>query len=123
MEKKPVNSKLLYTIAGAAVIAGSAIAIADFARRKKNEKTAHVAELILGVAGVAVGALLATEPKRMEHRSVLELDDIFGDEDIDLARQQIRETLNGGEEITVTEELPLVTEDADDADLITADFI
>ena len=122
MEKKNVNQKMLLTLAGVAVVAGSVVAVADYMRRKKEEKTAHIAELILGIAGVAAGTLIATEPKRQANRSLLEVDDIFEDEDIDLAHQQIRETLNGDVEADLPVELPLVTEDAAEED-IAADFI
>ena len=122
MKKKTFDQKMLLTLAGVAVVAGSVVAVADYVKRKREEKTAHVAELIFGIAGVAAGTLIATEPRRQANRKALELEDIFGDEDIELARRQIRETLNGEvEEVPV--EQPLVTEDADEAEIIPADFI
>ena len=123
MKKKSLDQKMLLTLAGVAVVAGSVVAVADYVKRKKEERTAHIAELIFGIAGVAAGTLIATEPKRQANRSALELEDIFSDEDIELARRQIRETLNGEVEEDVPAELPLVTEDADEADVIAADFI
>lgn len=123
MQKKNLDQKMLLTLAGVAVVAGSVVAVADYVKRKKEEKTAHIAQLIFGIAGVAAGTLMATEPKRQANRSALELEDIFSDEDIELARRQIRETLNGEAEEDVPAELPLVTEDADEADVIAADFI
>ncbi len=123
MKKKTLDQKMLMTLAGVAVVAGSVVAVADYVKRKKEEKAAHIAELIFGIAGVAAGTLIATEPKRQANRSALELEDIFSDEDIELARRQIRETLNGEVEEDVPAELPLVTEDADEADVIAADFI
>lgn len=123
MQKKNFDQKMLLTLAGVALVAGSVVAVADYVKRKKDEKKAHVAELIFGIAGVAAGTLIATEPKRQANRSALELEDIFSDEDIELARRQIRETLNGEVEEDVPAELPLVTEDADEADVIAADFI
>ena len=123
MQKKNLDQKMLLTLAGVAVVAGSVVAVADYVQRKKEEKTAHIAQLIFGIAGVAAGTLMATEPKRQANRSSLELEDIFSDEDIELARRQIRETLNGEAEEDVPAELPLVTEDADEADVIAADFI
>lgn len=122
MKKKNFDQKMLLTLAGVAVVAGSVVAVADYVKRKKEEKTAHVAELIFGIAGVAAGTLIATEPKRQANRKALELEDIFGDEDVELARRQIRETLNGEVEDAPVE-LPLVTEDADEAEVIPADFI
>ncbi len=123
MKKKTFDQKMLMTLAGVAVVAGSVVAVADYVKRKKEERTAHIAELIFGIAGVAAGTLIATEPKRQANRSALELEDIFSDEDVELARRQIRETLNGEVEEDLPAELPLVTEDADEADVIAADFI
>ena len=122
MKKKTFDQKMLMTLAGVAVVAGSVVAVADYLKRKKEQKAAHVAELILGIAGVAAGTLIATEPKRQANRSFLEVEDIFGDEDIDLARMQIRETLGSDEEYAPAEELPLTTEDADSEEIIAADF-
>lgn len=122
MKKKTLDQKMLMTLAGVAVVAGSVVAVADYLKRKKEQKAAHVAELILGIAGVAAGTLIATETKRQANRSFLEVEDIFGDEDIDLARMQIRETLGSDEEYAPAEELPLTTEDADSEEIIAADF-
>lgn len=125
--KKPVDQKLLWTLAGVAVVAGSVVAVADYVKRKKNDKVVHAAELILGIAGVAAGTLIATEPKRQATKTALVLEDIFGDEDIELTRRQIRETLNGTVEEDVPAEMPLVTEDAAEeeilAEVIEADFM
>ena len=122
MKKKITDQKMLLTLAGVAVVAGSIVAVADYLKRKKEQKAAHVAELILGIAGVAAGTLIATEPKRMDNRSLLEMDDIFEDEDIALTNQQIHETLYGDEELALHAEQPLTTEDAVEED-IAADFI
>ena len=35
--KKPVDQKLLWTLAGVAVVAGSVVAVADYVKRKKND--------------------------------------------------------------------------------------
>ena len=110
--KKHVDPKLIWTLAGVAVVAGSVVAVADYVKRKKSEKVVHAAELILGIAGVAAGTLIATEPRRMANKTALEMDDIFGDDDIELTRRQSRETLNGSVEEEIPAELPLVTEDA-----------
>ena len=121
--KKSADRKMLMTLAGVAVIAGSVVAVADYVKRKKEQRAAHVAELIFGIAGVAAGTLIATEPRRQANRIALELEDIFGDEDIELARRQIRETLNGAVEDDVPAEPSLVTEDADEEDVIAVDFM
>lgn len=121
--KKSADRKMLMTLAGVAVIAGSVVAVADYVKRKKEQRAAHVAELIFGIAGVAAGTLIATEPRRQANRIALELEDIFGDEDIELARRQIRETLNGAVEDDVPAEPSLVTEDAAEEDVIAVDFM
>ena len=122
--KKHVDPKLIWTLAGVAVVAGSVVAVADYVKRKKkDEKVAHIAELIFGIAGVAAGTLIATEPRRQANRTALELEDIFGDEDIELARRQIRETLNGAVEDDVPAEPSLVTKDAAEEDVIAVDFM
>ena len=95
--KKTTDRKMLMTLAGVAVVAGSVVAIADYVKRKKHNKPSHVAELAFGIAGVAAGTLLATEPRREANRITLELDDIFEGVDIELARRQVREALNRGD--------------------------
>ena len=97
MKKKTPDRKMIMTLAGVAVVAGSVVAIADYVKRKKHNKVAHVAELAFGIAGVAAGTLLATEPRREANRITLELDDIFEGVDIELARRQVREALNRGD--------------------------
>ena len=122
--KKHVDPKLIWTLAGVAMVAGSVVAVADYVKRKKkDEKVAHIAELIFGIAGVAAGTLIATEPRRQANRTALELEDIFGDDDIELTRRQIRETLNGSVEEDISAELPLVTEETVEEEVIAADFM
>ncbi len=94
MKKPEINSKLIFTVAGAVVAVSSILTIADFFDRKRREKVAHVGELIAGVAGLALSAALATEPKRLERREELVIDDMFTDEDAVLAHEQIREALS-----------------------------
>ena len=94
--KKPeLNSKTIFTLAGAAVMIGSVITIVDYAERRRKAKVSHAAELIAGIAGVAIGVALAAEPDRRTRRRVV-VDDMFTDEDAELANEQIRETLNNG---------------------------
>lgn len=121
--KKSADRKMLMTLAGVAVVAGSVVAVADYVKRKKEQKIAHVAELIFGIAGVAAGTLIATEPRRQANRTAWELEDIFEDEDIELTRRQIRETLNGSVEEDAPAEASLVTEDASEEDAIAVDFM
>ena len=115
----PSSRKLVMTLAGVAVVAGSVVAVADYVRRKKHQKTAHVAELILGIAGVAAGTLLATEPRREANRITLELDDIFEGVDIEVARRQVREALNRGEgEYEAEETAPVIVVEEVEAEVV-----
>ena len=116
---KTPDRKLIMTLAGVAVVAGSVVAVADYVRRKKHQKTAHVAELILGIAGVAAGTLLATEPRREANRITLELDDIFEGVDIEVARRQVREALNRGEgEYEAEETAPVIVVEEVEAEVV-----
>ena len=114
MKKKTQEQKIAMTLAGIALIAGSVVAVADYVKRKKHNKVAHAAELIFGMAGVAAGTLIATEPRREDNRITLELDDIFEGVDIELARRQVREALNR----TDAEEEPIavIAEESVEAD-------
>ncbi len=125
MKKKTSDQKIAMTLAGIALVAGSVVAVADYVKRKKHNKAAHVAELIFGMAGVAAGTLIATEPRREENRITLELDDIFEGVDIELARRQVREALNRADaepEAEPAPELPLATEETVEEE-IPADFM
>lgn len=92
--KLEMNSKTIFTLAGAAVMVSSVITIADYVVRRSKAKSSHAGELIAGIAGIAIGVALAAEPKRRERSSKLVVDDMFNDEDAALAHEQIRETLN-----------------------------
>lgn len=106
MKKLELDSKKIFVLAGAAVAVGSLIAIVDYADRKRKDKVAHAGELIAGIAGVLVGAALAAEPKRRENRDRVLVDDMFNDEDVALAHEQIRETLNREDDGTDCVPLP-----------------
>ena len=112
---KASDRKLVMTLAGVAVVAGSVVAVADYVRRKKHQKTAHAAELILGIAGVAAGTLLATEPRREANRITLELDDIFEGVDLEVARRQVREALNRSE---AEDEAPVIVVEEVEAEVV-----
>ena len=87
------KKKVAYAAAGVAVAVGSAIAVVDYMNRRRKERRSNVAELIAGIAGIAAGIAIATEPKREEKR-VLVMDDLFDDDEIQLIYQQIKETLD-----------------------------
>ncbi len=116
---KAPDRKLMMTLAGVAVVAGSVVAVADYVRRKKHNKAAHAAELILGIAGVAAGTLLATEPRREANRITLELDDIFEGVDLEVARRQVREALNRGEvDVEAEEAAPVIVVEEVEAEVL-----
>ena len=116
---KASDRKLVMTLAGVAVVAGSVVAVADYVRRKKHQKAAHAAELILGIAGVAAGTLLATEPRREANRITLELDDIFEGVDLEVARRQVREALNRNEnEYDAEEAAPVIVVEEVEAEVV-----
>ena len=122
MKVPTFDQKIVLTIAGAVVIAGSVITVADDIERKRKDKASRVGELIAGLAGVAIGALLASEPKRQETRQKLIVDDMFTEEDIALADEQIRETLGNGAERGEPVAAPQRTVEVDDETSIE-DFI
>ncbi|MBE6632935.1 MAG: DUF308 domain-containing protein [Ruminococcaceae bacterium] len=121
--KKPTfDQKVVLTVAGALVIAGSVITVADYIERKRKDKVSRVGELIAGLAGVAIGALLASEPKRQETRKKLIVEDMFTEEDIAIADEQIRETLGNGADRGEPVAAPQRTVEVDDETSVE-DFI
>lgn len=118
MKKKlEVNAKTVGTIIGVTLALGSSIAIADYIDRKaRGKRTAHTAELVLGIAGVVAGAGLTIGVNRPARHKII-VEDMFDDDELDLAHEQIRETLNTGvdrgvfssdylDDISVDEEAP-----------------
>ena len=122
MKKPTFNQKLILTLAGAAVIASSVITVIDYIERKKKDKLSHVGELLAGLAGVAIGAALASEPKRQETRKRLIVDDMFNEDDVALANEQIRETLGNGADRGEPTAAPQRTVEVDE-DTSIEDFI
>ena len=99
MKKKlEINAKTLGTAAGVILALGSSIAIADYIDRKaRGKRSAHTAELVLGIAGVVAGAGLTIGVNRPARHKII-VEDMFEDDELDLAHEQIRETLNTGVE-------------------------
>lgn len=97
MKKKlEVNAKTVGTILGVTLALGSSIAIADYIDRKaRGKRQAHTAELVLGIAGVVAGAGLTIGVNRPARHKII-VEDMFDDDELDLAHEQIRETLNAG---------------------------
>lgn len=96
MKKKlEINAKTIATAIGAVITVGSVIAIADFIDRKARSRGAHSAELVLGIAGVLVGTGLTLGVNRPPRHKII-VEDMFDDDELELANEQIRETLNAG---------------------------
>jgi hypothetical protein len=115
------KKRIVYAATGVAVAVGSAIAVVDYLDRIRRKKTATVAELIAGVAGLAAGIAIATEPKREEKRAV-EIEDLFEEEELQLIYQQISEVLNAHADGEVAIPAPRRAIEVDDAATIE-DFI
>ncbi len=115
------KKRIVYAATGVAVAVGSAIAVADYLDRVRRKKSATVAELIAGVAGLAAGIVIATEPKREEKRAVV-IEDLFDEDELRLIYQQINETLNVHVDGEATIPAPRRTIEVDD-DTTIEDFI
>lgn len=118
MKKKlEVNAKTIGTISGVILALGSSIAIADYIDRKaRGKRQAHTAELVLGIAGLVAGAGLTIGVNRPARHKII-VEDMFDEDELDLAHEQIRETLNAGvdrgvfstdylDDVSVDEEAP-----------------
>ena len=97
MKKKlEINAKTVATAVGTAIAVGSMVAIADFIDRKaRASRTAHTAELVLGVTGLLIGAGLTLGANRPPRHKII-VEDMFDEDELELANEQIRETLNTG---------------------------
>ena len=115
------KKRIVYAATGVAVAVGSAIAVVDYLDRIRRRKSATVAELIAGVAGLAAGIAIATEPRREAKRAV-EIEDLFNEDELRLIYQQISETLNTHADGEATLPAPKRTIEVDD-DATIEDFI
>lgn len=81
-----------YYFAGAAFTALSTVAFTFFAFKKAKKEKAYASLLLAGVAGLAVGAMLASKPTRIatDH---LAAEDLLDDADTDLMQANISEVL------------------------------
>ncbi len=86
------DSNLLYTLSGAFVTMSSTFAVAHYLTRRECKRSTSAAELVLGLAGLAVGAFLLCEPDRKARKRVV-VEELFDDKDADLTDRQIREVL------------------------------
>ena len=109
MENKKMNG---YELAGAALaIASSALAL-DVIIRKRAKKSLVVAGLLVGVAGLAASAAVATYPK-VKAIKQLDTTSLFDVDDIDLMDQSLGEELDE-EEDTANTEIPAVADEEGD---------
>ncbi len=95
MKKK--NEKLLFAIAGGALITASVVPMVAYLSRKKEDQHAGVGMLLGAVAGLTAGILLAYEPERRARRRVV-VDQMFDDDDAAVANSRINGVLNRNEE-------------------------
>ena len=95
MKKK--NEKLLFAIAGGALITASVVPMVAYLSRKKEDQHAGVGMLLGAVAGLTAGILLAYEPERRARRRVV-VDQMFDEDDAEMANRRIHDVLNKPEE-------------------------
>ena len=95
MKKK--NEKLLFAIAGGALITASFVPMVAYLSRRKEDQHTGVGMLLGAVAGLTAGILLAYEPERRARRRVV-VDQMFDDDDVTLADSRINNVLNRSEE-------------------------
>ena len=115
------KKRIVYAATGIAVAVGSAIAVADYFDRIRRNRSRTVAELIAGVAGLAAGISIATEPKRETKRAV-EIGELFNEEELHQIYQHIQEVLDVHTDAEAKITLPRRTIEVDD-DATIEDFI
>ena len=95
MRKK--NEKLMFAIAGGALMTASVIPMVAYLSRKKEDQQTGVGMLLGAVAGLTAGIVLAYEPERRARRRVV-VDQMFDDDDAAVANRRINGVLNRSEE-------------------------
>lgn len=86
------DSNLFYTLSGAFVTMSSTFAVAHYLTRRECKRSAPTVELLLGLAGLGVGAFLLCEPDRKARKRVV-VEELFDDKEADLTDRHIREVL------------------------------
>lgn len=115
------NKSNLFTMVGAAVLFSSLVTVVDYSVRKKRSKASHTAELIAGVAGLVLGAVLVAEPTQQARRALAKTD-LIDDESAAETEQQIKEELNQSVDRGTQPSAPVRTIEVDDETSIE-DFI
>ena len=101
MKKK--DERLVFAIAGGALITASVVPMVAYLSRRKEDQHASVGMFLGAVAGLTAGTLLAYEPSRRARRRVV-VDQMFNDDDAEVAGRRIDSVLNRNEERAATPE-------------------
>lgn len=91
------NDKLVFAATGGALITASIGSMVAYLSRKKEDQDVGVGMLLGAVAGLTAGILLAYEPERRARRRVV-VDQMFDEDDAQVADRRISEVLNKPEE-------------------------
>ena len=91
------NSKLTFAVTGSALITASVGSMIAYLSRKKEDQDVGVGMFLGAVAGLTAGILLAYEPERRARRRVV-VDQMFDEDDAEVANRRISEVLNKPEE-------------------------
>ena len=95
--KKIKNSKLVFAVTGGAMITASVGAMIAYLSRRKEDQKVGVGRFLGAVAGLTAGILLAYEPERRARRRVV-VDQMFDEDDAEVANRRINEVLNKTDE-------------------------
>lgn len=95
--KKINNSKLVFAVTGGAMITASVGAMIAYLSRRKEDQQVGVGMFLGAVAGLTAGILLAYEPERRARRRVV-VDQMFDEDDAEVANRRINEVLNKTDE-------------------------
>lgn len=91
------GSKLVFAVAGGAMITASVGAMVAYLSRRKEDQQVGVGMLLGAVAGLTAGILLAYEPERRARRRVV-VDQMFDEDDAEVANRRIEQVLNKTDE-------------------------
>ena len=95
--EKLKNNKLVFAATGGALITASVGSMVAYLSRKKEDQDVGVGMFLGAVAGLTAGILLAYEPERRARRRVV-VDQMFDEDDAEVADRRISEVLNKPEE-------------------------
>ncbi len=95
---KPADmKKLAFAVAGGAIIATSLGSMIAYLSKKKEDQDVGVGMFLGAIGGLAAGILLAYEPERRARRRVV-VDQMFDDDDVEIANRKIDQVLNKPDE-------------------------